>query len=207
MGVFYEYFGEKSSAPWRPHTVLNTSVFSGSRNPEDRLTFERQGMCAGASSGRDDSEQQESQEVPSSNRDSNDRQRLPSRNRGSNDQQELPSSNRGSNDRQRLPSNNRGSNDQQELPGSNRGSNDRHRGNNRHRGDRKGQRGSSDNGGFVACFRPCRRSFRPVCASNGVTYANRCIFNIAQCRYVAICNVYSWNQNWYFVCRTVKPVI
>ena len=40
--------------------------------------------------------------------------------------------------------------------------------------------------GFVACFRPCPRHFRPVCGSNDVTYANRCIFNVANCRSVEL---------------------
>ncbi|KAJ3416986.1 hypothetical protein HDV05_007468 [Chytridiales sp. JEL 0842] len=31
------------------------------------------------------------------------------------------------------------------------------------------------------CSRPCPRNLRPVCGSNGITYANQCLFDNAQC--------------------------
>jgi len=32
------------------------------------------------------------------------------------------------------------------------------------------------------CFRHCTREYRPVCSSNNVSYGNKCIFDVANCR-------------------------
>lgn len=43
-------------------------------------------------------------------------------------------------------------------------------------------RSGSDKSQEDPCDRPCSREYRPICASNGRTYNNECLFEIGKCR-------------------------
>lgn len=47
-------------------------------------------------------------------------------------------------------------------------------------------RSGSDQSPEDPCARPCSREYRPICASDGRTYNNECLFEIGKCRKVGL---------------------